>query len=160
MEPENSQLFGLLEERLRRIKGLALEIQAAQQACVSADFEALRMHDRCKERLCAEIRRLDNEIRSILRPSHPTTPVRRLLEVFVAGEGKENPTAIQRLRALLDESEAARAEVSKLNETYALFLARWRKVLNMMTNVFSHCMGVYPSLQPAAFRASSLERSY
>ncbi len=118
------------------------------------------MHDRCKERLCAEIRRLDNEIRSILPPSHPTAPVRRLLEALVAGEGQENPTAVQRLRALLDESEAARAEVSKLNETYALFLARWRGVLNMMTNVFSHCMGVYPSLQPAAFRASSLERSY
>jgi hypothetical protein len=160
MEPENSRLIKLMEERLQDLKGLALEIQSSQQACVSADIEALRAHDRRKERLCTEIRRLDNEIHDLLPPLHPAGPVRSFLEASVAGKGPEGRKAAVRLRGLLNESEAARLEVSKLNETYAEFLTRARSNLNVMINVLSHCMGIYPSLRPAAFQGTSFERSY
>ncbi|MEJ2010510.1 MAG: hypothetical protein P8Z30_20550 [Acidobacteriota bacterium] len=160
MERDNAQLIALLEARLQHLKSLAREIKAAQDACVALDLEALRIHDHQTENLCAEIRKLDLEISRIV-PN--LNPARRLRAVLDAGHGSESqvgPAAARRLSGLLEESEAAREEVRRLNRVYALFLARSRKTLNVMVNVVSHCLGIYPSPQQSTSLAIPFERSY
>ena len=160
MERGNARLIALLEERLRNLKGLSQAIQSAQQACISADLEALRIHDSHKEHLCREMRRLDLEIRKLVGSIHPTGSMRMILDQAAAKESGIDMSDARRLSDLFDESEAARAEVVRLNRVYAQFLARSRGTLSVMINVLSHCLGVYPSLGPSSALNTSFERSY
>lgn len=159
MKPGNAQLIGLVEERLGNLKDLGRAILAAQQACISADLDLLRKHDNRKESLCAEIRRLDLEISRIFDGINPRSSMRTILDPATAPQRGIDRAIARRLSTLFDESDAARAEVGRLNQVYALFLARSRSTLNVMINVFSHCLGVYPSLNAAASSSLTFERS-
>ena len=159
MEQGNAGLIALLEERLRNLKGLGQAIQSAQQACILADLEALRIHDSHKQHFCAEIRRLDLEIRTRVGSIHPSGSIRAILNRAAKESGIDMFEA-RWLVDLFDESEAARAEVERLNRVYAQFLARSRGTLSVMINVVSHCLGVYPSLGPSSALNTSFERSY
>lgn len=149
MEQTSSQLTALLEQRSQKLKCLAQEIAAGQEACVALDLEALRNHDHQKEQLCAEIRLLDFAIRREVRESASGRSLRD-----VAADGK--------LGRLIAESETALAEVARLNRVYTLFLARSRSTLKVMANVVLHCRGVYPApgeLPAPPIRATPFERS-
>ncbi len=159
MEQENARLIALVEERLQKMKSLALEIQASQEACVALDPEALRAHDTQKELLCTEIRRLDLEISTVIPKPGPAGSLRVALAAAHAKEAQTEPAARQ-LNVLFEASEAARAEVVRLNRVYARFLARSRNTLNVMINVVSHCLGIYPSPQHPGSVPAPFERSY
>ena len=152
-------MIALLGERLQKLKSLAQKIKAAQEACVALDLEALRAHDSQKSYLCAEISRLDIEISRIVLKHDPAGSLRAIL---VAGYGSESRTepAARLLNGLFEESESARAEVRRLNRVYAQFLARSRNTLNVMINVVSHCLGVYPFLDRPASLTLPFERGY
>lgn len=146
MERDNAQLTALVEQRLRKLNRLAHEIEAGQQACVVLDLEELRNHDKQKERLCTEIRLLDLAIRGWLQEGASDRSLRTV------AEGRE-------LDVLLQESEAARVEVARLNRVYALFLERSGCTLKVMANVVSHCLGVYPRSEGLASTVTPFERS-
>lgn len=149
MEQTSSQRTALVEQRLQKLKRLAQEIAAGQEACVALDLEALRNHDHQKEQLCAEIRLLDFAIRREVRES-------------ASGRSQREVAADGKLDRLMAESENARAEVARLNRVYALFLARSRGTLKVMANVVSHCRGAYPApgeLAAPAIPATPFERS-
>lgn len=155
----NAQLIPLLEERLRRLKGLSHAIEAAQQACISGDLEALRSHDGNKVHLCAEIRRLDQEICKLIQNIPHSESLRSVLAAHAEGESVD-PTAARRLAVLFSENQQARAEVGRMNRVYGMFLVRSRNTMNVMINVVSHCLGVYPSLDSPFSPARPFERSY
>lgn len=146
MERNNAKLQVLLEERLQKLKCLAQEITAGQEACVALDLEALRNHDHQKEQFCADIRLLDLAIR---REVQESASGRSLWDV--AADGK--------LDRLMDESEMVRVNVARLNGVYALFLARSRNTLKVMANVVSHCLGVDPRQEDLSPMATPFERS-
>lgn len=160
MEQANSRLIALLEERLCNLKDLGQAVRECQQACLTADLEALRTLDLHKEHLCAEIRRVDQEICAHVANLGRSGSLRTILDATPSeGKGMDAATA-QRLRDLFDESEAARANVAKINHVYAQFLSRSRGTLTVMINVFSHCQGVYPSNGSSLAASPSFERSY
>lgn len=160
MEQDNAKLIALVKIRLQKLESLAHEIQASQAACIALDLEALRTHDHQKEHLCAEIRRLDCEISKAIENSSPAGPLRTVLAAGHAKQEQPEPAKARQLNALLEAAEAARAEVSRLNRVYARFLARSLNTLNVMMNVVSYCLGIYPSaLRPASVNIP-FERSY
>ncbi len=160
MEQGNAKLIALLEERLRSLKRLARAIESAQQACISADLEGLRFHDSQKQQLCAEIRRLDMEIRTLFGNIQPSGSMRAILDPAPAKGNGIDMNEARRLSDLFGESEEYRAEVERLNRVYAEFLARSRATLKVMVNVLSHCLGVYPSLGSSSAFDRPFERSY
>jgi len=160
MERDDTQLIMLLENRLQKLKSLAQEIKSAQEACVALDIEALRIHDQQKVQLCAEIRSLDLEISAVVSKHNSSGPLGEMLAASHSNEAGIEPGKARRLSALFEESRAARAEVLRLNLVYAQFLARSRATLNVMINVVSHCLGVYPSLDRSASQGLPFERSY
>lgn len=160
MEQGHAKLIALLEERLRNLKGLGHAIQSAQQACISADLEALRIHDSQKQHLCAEIRRLDQEIRTLVGNIHTSASMRAILDPAHAKGNGIDMTEGRRLNDLFGESEECRAEVERLNRVYGEFLARSRATVNVMVNVLSHCLGVYPSFGSSSTLNRPFERSY
>lgn len=160
MEPEKVQLIGLVEQRLRNLRELGQEILATQQACISADADALRTHDSHKLNLCMGIHRLDLEIRKVTESLSPEGSLRSMLEPATGNISGVDEASARRLRVLFEESETARAEVQRLNRVYAYLLAGSRNTLNVLINVFSHCLGVYPPLDAAQSRTTIFERSY
>lgn len=160
MEHDEKQLIELLQKRLQKLKILAQEITSAQEACVALDLEALRIHDQQKAQLCAEIGTLDLEISAIVPKHNSSGPLGEMLAAGQSNEAGIDQVMARRLSALFEESKATRAEVQRLNCVYAQFLARSRATLNVMINVISHCLGVYPSLERSASRCVPFERSY
>jgi len=160
MERDNTQLIALMEGRLQALRSLAQEIKSAQEACVALDLEALRDHDNQKGKLCAEIRRLDLAIGGVVGRLASAESLRAVVAAGQRLEPQSAPTTLRKLEALMEESEAARSEVQRLNRVYAQFLARSRDTLNVMTNVVSHCLGVYPSLVRPGSLTLPFERSY
>ncbi|MGH9396953.1 MAG: hypothetical protein ACRD18_08915 [Terriglobia bacterium] len=144
MNPETSELIALLTQRHQAFRSLASEIAAGQDACVALDFQGIEVHDTQKVRLCAEVRRLDLAITELQRsPSHQDL-LRRLTGREDDADDAIDAETLQRIRRLWQDSDAARAETGRRNRVYAEFLRRARSTVNVMTNIMSHCLGVYP----------------
>lgn len=143
MGKEILQLTTLLRKRLHALESLSNEIAAGQSACVALDFDGVQAHDRRKEDLCAEIRRIELEIAALRQdPAH-----RDLFKTFEAPDAclPLSQADKKTLYRLWEESEAARLEVGKRNQVYVEFLRRAHSTVGVMMNVISHCLGVYPS---------------
>jgi hypothetical protein len=144
MGKDISQFTALLGKRLQALQSLAHEISAGQAACVALDIESLEAHDREKQRLCAEVRRIDIEVMYFQQNGVPLWQ-RLAEEPSGSPKDRSEPDSLRQMRRLWEESETARAEVRKRNEVYAEFLRRARSTASVMANVMSHCLGVYPS---------------
>ncbi|MGH9448586.1 MAG: hypothetical protein ACRD3O_23150 [Terriglobia bacterium] len=153
-------LISLLRQRQRAFKSLAAEVSAGQEACIALDVEDLQLHDQEKLRLCAEVRCLNQEIAAFRH-----SPV---YEEAVGSPAKGSQRSgmavdveiLQCIRKILQDSDAARAEVARRNNIYEAFLCRARSNINVMINVVSHCLGVYPPWVSPAAAGSPWERSY
>ena len=160
MPQDAACLISLLNQRLRAFESLAAEVSAGQQACVALDIGKLQLHDQEKYRLCAELRRLDEEIAAFQNsPVYEEALGRPLTESQPSGNMADTES-LQRIRKVLQDSEEARAEAARRNQTYAAFLRRARSNVTVMINVVSHCLGVYPPWLSPASAGSPWERSY
>jgi hypothetical protein len=147
----------LMAARLEALQLLADEITAAQQACVALEVESLQAHDKAKERLCAEVSRMDAELAGLAGAAAREGFVSRL---GAQGGGAPHQDIQDRIQRLGEQSEAARVEVVRRNGAYAEFLRRARSNVKVMTNVISHCLGVYPPWALPASAGSPWERGY
>ncbi|MGH9451478.1 MAG: hypothetical protein ACRD11_13220 [Terriglobia bacterium] len=147
MTPEISQFITLLTERCRAYRLLSREVAAAQEACVVLDIEGIQIHDLQKLRLCAELRRVDLGIAEFKRSAAYQSLSPRLAarqQPAIEKAAADDLGATERMRQLWYDSEAARVEAGRRNEVYAAFLQRAGSTLKVMTNIVSHCLGVYP----------------
>lgn len=143
MGKEILQLTTLLRKRLHALESLSSEIAAGQNACVALDLDGVQAHDRRKEDLCAEIRRIELEIAALRQD-----PAYQGLFKASVDPGASLPLSQadkKTLHRLWEESEAARLEVGRRNQVYAELLRRAHSTVGVMMNVISHCLGVYPS---------------
>jgi hypothetical protein len=135
------RITGLMATRLEALYSLADEITAGQQACVALNLEALEAHDQQKQRLCAEVSRIDAELLKLAGSAAHEGFVSLLR---AEDTGSAQPELLCRIQRLGEQSEAARLEVGKRNKGYTEFLRRARANIKVMANVVSHCLGVYP----------------
>lgn len=155
MQQHATNLISLLSQRLRALQSLAREVTAGQEACIALDLEKLYAHDRQKELLCAQVRRLDVEIgklRESIRLGGWNS------EMTEGRAGHPDADTARRLQNLWQECEAARVEVGKRNQVYGEFLRRARSTLSIMINIMSHCLGIYPASSFATATGSFFER--
>ncbi|HEV2418409.1 MAG TPA: hypothetical protein VGX94_11430 [Terriglobia bacterium] len=143
MGKEILQLTALLRKRLHALESLSSEIAAGQDACVALDLDGVQAHDRRKEDLCAEIRRIELEIAALRQD--PTYQGLFRASVDPVSNLPLSQADKKTLYRLWEESEAARLEVGRRNQVYAEFLRRAHSTVGVMMNVISHCLGVYPS---------------
>jgi D-serine deaminase-like pyridoxal phosphate-dependent protein len=141
MQKDLGRIAELTVTRLEALYSLADEITAGQQACVALDLDALEAHDQQKQYLCTEVGRIDAELLTLAGVRSHEGFVTRLR---AEGAASTQPELLRRIQRLAEQSEAARMEVSRRNQNYAEFLRRARATLNVMTNIVSHCLGVYP----------------
>jgi hypothetical protein len=155
--PENLVLIAdLMLRRLEALHSLADEIVAGQQACIALNLEALEAHDQQKQQLCGEVSRIDVELLKVAG----ATPHEAFVTNLRAGStGSTQLELLRRIRHLGEQSEAARREVGRRNERYAEFLRRARANIKVMSNVISHCLGVYPPWALPSSRRSLWEGS-
>lgn len=139
MSHDCTELINLLSRRREAYKALAAEIAAGQQACIALDLEGVQLHDREKALLCGELHRLDVAITNL--------DAGRNLSWLAEGGGQpdEKRQTVLRVRELVRDSEAARAEAGRRNQVYAGFLKRAAATGRVMMNILSHCAGVYPA---------------
>ncbi|MGH9343814.1 MAG: hypothetical protein ACRD19_08645 [Terriglobia bacterium] len=157
MGKEISQLTTLLRKRLHALESLSSEIAAGQKACIALDLDGVQDHDRRKQDMCAEIKRVELEITALRE-----NPAYREVFEILADTGKILPASKadkETFLRLWEKSEAARLEAGRRNEIYAEFLRRARSTVGVMMNVMSHCLGVYPSEMFPAPVQSPFERS-
>lgn len=147
MNREYDNLVELLKRRRSVYDSLAAEITAGQEACVALDLQRVECHDRQKAKLCAEVRRLDGAIANLRAD-------RNLAWLAVQSEEQGKREMARTLRELLRSSEDARSEAGRRNKVYEAFLKRARATVSILSNVISHCTGVYPAaVQSAGSRA-------
>lgn len=137
MNPETSQFVTLLTQRYQAFRSLASEVAAGQEACVALDLEGIQNHDMQKVRLCAELRRVELDLSQLQQNPAYQDLFKRL--AAAGGDGD-----VQRISQLWRDSEEARVEAARRNGVYAGFLKRAGSTLNVMMNIMSHCLGVYP----------------
>lgn len=138
MSHEGNELIDLLSRRRDAYSALAAEIAAGQEACIALDLEGMQLHDRRKTLLCGELRRLDIAITRL-------DAGRNLAWLAEGSEPFGGAQTARRVRELVRDSEAARAEAGRRNQVYAEFLKRATATVRVMMNIMSHCAGVYPS---------------
>lgn len=139
MSHDCTALIDLLSRRRDAYKALAAEIAAGQQACIALDLEGVHLHDRRKALLCAEVHRLDIAITSL-------DAGRNLAWLAEGSDRPENAARnVWRVRELVRDSEAARAEAGRRNQVYSEFLKRASGTVRVMMNIMSHRAGVYPA---------------
>lgn len=155
MDERVTRIIDLMRLRLEALQALSGEITAAQQACVALDLDGLAAHDREKECLCAELRRVDAELVTLAKPRP-----REGFAAHLTAEGGElvEPGILESIERLRQQSEAARIEVARRNRTYEEFLRGARSNLKVMMNVLFHCLGVYPPWALPVSATASWER--
>jgi hypothetical protein len=160
MPQDATRLINLLSQRLRALQSLVAEVSAGQEACIALDVEKLQMHDEEKRRLCTEIGRLEKEIAAFRDSAIYQEALKPLATASEDSGTATGPETLQHIRKILRDSALARAEAARRNNAYAAFLRRARANINMMTNVLSHCLGVYPPWVFPASAGSLWERGY
>lgn len=144
MQNEVPPIIPLLSRRLHALQSLASKITQGQLAYIALDFEEARTHDREKERLCAEIRCLDQAIAD-QRQSFPLIEKKQAMGDREQGAEEPNAKSWKRVQELWIECNTAQAEVCRKNRVFAEFLQRARRTNQVMVNILSYSLGLYPA---------------
>jgi FlgN protein len=154
MERDNEAILELLQQRLETLELLTRELLASQKAFAGIDLKAVLQHVTQQRELCDALCRLDQGLmsrtRGILTTQLGSEASSFSLAALVA---QMDPDSAGRLRTILDQMEATRADLRRLNRTQGEFLRRSRRNTDVLLNLAMSCMGTYGPPKAARPRA-------
>lgn len=133
-------LPALLEQRLSLLEALSEAIAATRAACITGELEALRAATGEQQHLCAQLLRLDRQLRPVLAPGVAPAQPETLLD--------------RRLRDILARLKVAQNDLHRQNAAQQSLLRRSRRHLRALANFYRRYASTYA--ETAAPQAGTL----
>lgn len=150
MTTETHRFLELLEQRIALLSSLAESLSAASTGLVSFDLEKLESNIAEQERLCADIRALDEQIDQVQR--HCATH----LEAAAPGSPTAPDPDALRLRDTATRLSQIQSTVKQLNGAHQVLLRRSRRTVGALLNSYHSFAMTY--FDPSAPRVTAGER--